>query len=345
MSECSIIDVWADRPEPVIAADLQDRLTEVGGRIPDGCGYMSGKPMFVLAYGGTCKRWSNGKMRLRFLDRQRILKRQYAVAPDVYQRILAWGVKETEKLKAEGTLSSSFAVPEFTDYLTSEESSLNYVAFDADTNYQQAADMLNAGLITKKNNGVTTQHKVPTTWQYAQDVYFVHQIGRPYWYVLRWMPSPQPQKQFPFFGTNMDTRQQWDNNRYDRGFYPETQEEFIMDRLGPYPEFGDYEHEYLGLIHDSDPNIYVEPTADNILPAVREYISKRDNIRLMHMDKTFRTETDLNEDLRAHDMRSSVWSNDFQARFKDALPVGVQEGKYKGQTAAKIQSGNLIITS
>lgn len=294
-------DKWVQNPRPSVSPEIQKELTRLGGTIPNGCGELSGEPLFRLVWAPDELEWKNGKLRLRFLQRQRRIRRHYVCTEEMFTKLHAFDVHSMQERRASYMaldLAKAFLPHETTPYIQSNfTEQLDYITLDP----------------TVRPEGMLTYPQFP---RYYRDADFLQQIGKEEWKVLRWMPTPVLRDTVcPHFPTMLDDEKTWTDLRYDKGYYPETGEERMLDRLGPYPQFGSYEHECISL----EPGEM--PTEKNILGPLRAYLQARDAVTARwEDDKAFREACTLEEAMLEFEQETLGWQNDMWARIEDARP-------------------------
>lgn len=283
----------------------------MGGTIPDGCGELSGKPLFRLVWAADELEWKNGKMRLRFMQRQKRIRRHYVCTEDMLTRVHAYDIAEMQERRdayLRLDLVKAFLPHETTPWLKANfTEQLDYIELDPNV----------------RPEGMLTYPQFP---RYYRDVDFLLQIGKEQWKVLRWMPSPAIRDTVcPYFPTMIDDEKQWANLRFDIGYYPETGEERMLDRIGPYPKYGLYEHEFLTL------DVGEVPTEANVIARLKAYLDARSAVTdRWNSDKEFRQAVTLDEAMEEFDKESLAWQNDMWARMTDARPA------FKGEESVAV---------
>lgn len=293
-------DKWIPVPAPSVDLDLQKELTELGGLIPQGCGHLSGKPLFELVWAPDVMVWQHGKMRKRFLARQRRERRHYELTNEAAEWLKAW--KTARKLEGDRAyldlkLSDAFLIGEATPALKAALTEhLDYRTLDPG----------------RPRELVDSRFPI-----YFRDLDHLHQIGTPCFKVLRWMPSPKLRdKVCPQYPTMIDTEQQWSALRYDMAYFPEIGLDMMLDVLGSYPAYGAYEHVFVSL------EIGEAPTFNNILRPLLSYLQLRDQVtEKWRTDKDLRMNVTIDEMLAEYERETLQWSNEFDDRMKDARPA------------------------
>lgn len=305
-----IKDKWRNYPAPPVPSSLLKMIADVGGRIPLGCGEFSERPMFELVWGMDAREWKNGKNRIRFLARQRANKQFFGLRRDFYAQMLEWIQAEEARLfQAYQSLNLpvAYSAPELSTFIQGKGiNGVDYIRIDSSKSF----DDINAELALRD-------------FVFVADVAEIEQIGKPYWYLLGYMPSPQISKDVcPFMTTMLDTESEWNGARYGVGFYPETRETRTLDLLGEYPKNGGYFREFLVLRDDNHPDRYIAPTEENIIAPIREYIRQREEVtQRWHNDPELRAQATLDEILSEWDAETLAWEIEFEERFDDAVPA------------------------
>jgi hypothetical protein len=302
------MDKWKETAQRAVPDEIQAQLTLLGGTIPPGCGPFSGEPVFKLFWGPDVLIWRNGKMRKRFTLRQRRRRRHYACTNEMFAQLSAQIERQQEQSRSAYMnldLAKAFEVPDLDTFIKNNFTEhLDYKVFDPDCPFE--------GLLT-----------YPQFPRYFRDLDYLEQIGSPYYVVLRWMPSPALRRTVcPQFPTMIDERKAWEGMRFTRGYYPELGEPIELDALGPYPEWGCYEHVFLILEDENNPEITVVPSEENTISKLQDYLQMRDAVRAKYAEsKEHRTAQDLDAAVAEHEQTDLLWSVWFDDVLKDAKPA------------------------
>ncbi len=215
-----------NHPAPAINPRIQETLTKIGGLVPEIGGPYAGMPVYRLAWGQHEKHFEQGKFRIRFVDDDQepiIVQERFFVAPDVFTRCSEWLLNREQDLRnrflnfdfnvfAETALLSS--------YLREKESSLNYMELTEARGTREELEMDYLGIASSS---------APADWIYLTDVKEVIEIGKPFWYVMKWISAQKH-----------GGREHWEKSRYAHNAYvPELNDVLpIVDQKGPFPEYG-----------------------------------------------------------------------------------------------------------
>lgn len=300
---------WEHPQEPGIPPEILKQIEEVGGTIPAGCGEFSGLPLFKLQFAGTAQKFANGKMRLRYPARSRRIKRYYGVHKHLFTAIKDY-LTAFDKMQKDAfmrlDLVTAFSTPEITPLITNGNfiNELDYVRLDSGrplTELQKVCQLRN--------------------FEFVADVPVFEQIGKPFYYLSRYMPSPQLRDAAcPYLPTMLDTPRQWADQRFSEGFYPETGEWKMLDRLGEYPSFGGYFHDFVALSNEKGEPIPLNE--ENVIAPIRFWKRAFEEISERYIqDKELRARVSLQEMLDEYDRETLAWENEWDERFWDATPA------------------------
>ena len=297
---------WKNIPCPVDLSGIQAELTRVGGLNP------FGEPNFIIVWGQEYRTWDLGKLRIHF-DEEHIpaihKPNRFAVAPEVYQRVVNWFESQNRKRK-QAFLDCNWAefnrFPDAAEYLKNYEMQANYLRLPA-----EISDM------TRLVN------LMPPAWRYVAGLHTFEHIGQQVFYVLQWFSPAE-------FGDP----EQWNRLRFAESYYPETdREENLIDVLGEYPHKGQYEHVVLRIGEKRERVMvdgrelqdfygYKEPTIENVIPPLQELLRIRDRLKDAEKDPNYINSQRFKNFREKRKVADEEWRKDFRQRFNDAKPVG-----------------------
>jgi hypothetical protein len=215
-----------NQPAPSINPRIQEALTKIGGFVPSIGGKYAGMPVYRLAWGQSETHFDQGKERIRFIDRNAlpiITQERFYVASEVYSRVAQW-LEVKQRMLRDRFLQFEFNIfahnIPLSQYLKETESSLDYQQLPDAVGTRQEIEMDYLGLAS---------YAAPEGWMFLADVKDVEIIGKPFWYVMKWISAEKH-----------GGRDAWERTRYAHDAYiPELNARLpIIDRWGAFPEYG-----------------------------------------------------------------------------------------------------------
>ena len=295
-------ETLVNNPPPFDVTDIQRELTRIGGVIPPGYGENTDKPNFIIVWGQSFKTWLNGKMRLMFDDDRIDAKHfpnHFAVTEKVYQRAVQWYLAEEQK-RQDALMRCDFQgaqkFPDFAVYLETHESTLDYFRLPKEANPKTIAGMIHDG------------------YRYLCGLYSYEEIGRQTFFVLQFQTREM-------IGTESD----WNDNRYGRVYYPETDtDEHLIDILGPYPFHGEYSLPVLRIADKLGDNLYRyrEPSKLNVILPMKQLLMIRETLSNAEKSPDAQQKMRVDNFFRKMERTRRTFREDFSYKFAQAKPVG-----------------------
>jgi hypothetical protein len=282
---------------PSVNPRIQEALTKIGGFVPSIGGKYAGMPVYRLAWGQSEKHFDQGRERIRFIDLKTlpiITQERFFVAPEVYTRVAEW-LEAKQRMLRDRFLSFDFNVfahnIPLSSYLKENEAFWDYQQLPDAVGTRQEIEMDYLGLAS---------HSSPENWMFLADVKDVEIIGKPFWYVMKWISAEKH-----------GGRESWEKTRYAMNAYvPELNDVLpIVDRFGAFPEYGfwipfievaDYVQPDGSISYEKART--AEPTEENCINPVleREYEMRQVNLSKLGIEQRNR---DLEEELLQDQIR------------------------------------------
>ncbi len=320
---------WRNTACPVDLTKIQKELTRVGGV------NNFGEPNFIIVWGQEHRTWDLGKMRIHFSEDLIPHVRtpyRYACTPDIYERAVKY-LADCSRRRRDAFLRADWEnvgkIPDVGEYFAlGNELSDNYMRLPSD-----------------KMDAKRLASLMPADWRFINGLTSVEYIGQQCFFVLQWL---RPQE--------LDGgKKAWNEMRFDKEFYPETEkEEPMIDILGPFPEKGAYDHVALrigerrvwkkksvrsiGDTIDKEFYGYKEPTYENVIPQLERLLRIRDRLTDFEKSPEYRSAQRAQEFRENLAKETEDFSKEFQRRFKDAAPVGFGSSSNISTNKAKFDS-------
>lgn len=290
---------WEHIPAPELPEAVLEAVTRCGGILP-----FNGKPLFRLEWGMTATKFGNGKTRLRYPARGRRIKRYYGLRKDFAVQVVAF-IEESQRRQTDNFMnlrfSETYQIIEATPFIKEKGiQGIDYIILDASESVQDLARTCALRDFT-----------------FFSDTCVFEQIGKPFWYLQRFMVTPEMQKTVAKgYGTMLESKGDWNARRFGVGHCPETGDERFLDLSGAYPEGGDYLADFFCY------ETAEELTVSMVEEVINRYISAREALSERYKsDKDFRINEQYQQDLEEFDNENLEWEESFEDMFWNAVPA------------------------